>query len=264
MGGDGTAGSVNPYDAADAEQFIALLKELRSWCGQVPLRRLRALGGSTTSASGAVVDALPPTTVSDILAGKRLPALPRRAFIEAFVTACLKAHGCSPEEIEAVRAEWVSAWQELTLRQRAGRSPLLPDPVAPATGGDGEPAPQTWPALPSGRPNTGPGSSSSSPSASPHRGTTRIRTDRGRLRRRAGALLVVLLAVAASPAGPQRPGDRSRGAVPGTGARTPARRPTSAQPGPGSSGFPHLGPIGLRWRVLIVAFPSVPDVMKTG
>jgi hypothetical protein len=114
---DRAVGYPDPCAARDAAQFIALLKELRAWSGQVSMRRLRSLGGSATSASGAVVDALPPTTVSDILAGKRLPSLPRRMFVEAFVIACLLAHGYCAEEIEPLLASWVGAWQDLTLRQ---------------------------------------------------------------------------------------------------------------------------------------------------
>ena len=191
---DRTVGYPDPQRAEDAAQFVALLKELRAWSGQVSLRRLRSLGGSTSSVSGAVVDALPPTTVSDILAGKRLPALPRRAFVEAFVTACLSAHGCSAAEIEPMLASWVSAWQELTLRQTATRG-AEPE----ARDAEAQDAEAGHAALP---PDT-----ASEPDATgaaggiDERGTAHARTGRWRrVRRPVGVLLVVLVVAAVAGA----------------------------------------------------------------
>ncbi|MFC7276387.1 ATP-binding protein [Paractinoplanes rhizophilus] len=88
--------------------FVESLKELRRWAGQPSLRRLRQLGGTVRAVSGHEVPALPPSTVSSVL---RRPELPRLEFVEAFVTACLRARDASPEEIRAALDDWRASWR---------------------------------------------------------------------------------------------------------------------------------------------------------
>ncbi|GLY70648.1 hypothetical protein Atai01_72670 [Amycolatopsis taiwanensis] len=104
----------NPADARTAAAFIDRMAELRLWAGKPSLRTLNRLGGTTTSPTGAATDALPTTTVSWVLAGKGLPRLPRMAFVESFVVACLTAGGESPEEIPRHLGRWRAVWQAIT------------------------------------------------------------------------------------------------------------------------------------------------------
>ncbi|MFC5748427.1 NACHT domain-containing protein [Actinomadura rugatobispora] len=96
----------DPTGAGSAAEFVASLVRLRQWAGEPSLSRLRSLGGQTVTADGATVDALPKSTVSNVL--RRPDSLPRWDFVKAFVTACLRygdhPAGLIPGELERWRA----------------------------------------------------------------------------------------------------------------------------------------------------------------
>ena len=106
------------------------LKALRLWCGQPSLRRLRSLAGKTRSVTGFIIDALPVSTTSELLAGAKLPRL---AFAEAFVTACF-AHLAGADDDTAVDlAAWRQAWRRATdAASGAVSAPARARPTAPA------------------------------------------------------------------------------------------------------------------------------------
>src|SRR2546423_7745577 len=109
-----------PVSARTAAELIDHMIELRLWAGKPSLRTLNRLGGTTTSPTGAVTDALPPTTVSWVLNGKGLPRLPRTAFVEAFVTACLTSAGRPNGEIERQLEQWRDAWRTIAANPETG------------------------------------------------------------------------------------------------------------------------------------------------
>ncbi|MEV0409159.1 hypothetical protein [Actinoallomurus sp. NPDC050550] len=76
------------------------------------------------------------STLSDNLAGKRLPNLPRLSFVVAFVGACLQACGHHDErQIEAETDRWSRAWQAMSATG-TGQPPDQP------TQNDPQPAPE--------------------------------------------------------------------------------------------------------------------------
>ena len=101
----------DPGTVSTPAEFIERLNALRLWAGQPSLRRLSRLAGTTTTADGDEVPALPPSTASHVLTGKTLPGLPRLAFVEAFVTGCLRASGV-PRTGDELR-HWQEAWRGL-------------------------------------------------------------------------------------------------------------------------------------------------------
>lgn len=111
----------DPMTCRSASAFRERLMELRYWCGQPSLRQLRKLGGSTRAQNGDVVDALPPTTVSAVLRGRRAGGMPRLSFVEAFVTACLSYSGHRPEVIARELERWRHAWRALAVPDAAHR-----------------------------------------------------------------------------------------------------------------------------------------------
>ncbi|MEO3868889.1 helix-turn-helix transcriptional regulator [Nonomuraea sp. B12E4] len=113
----------DPAEASDAREFIDMLDRLRIWAGRPSLRRLRHLAGRSLTPEGHQVDGLPPSTVSYILNGRGLPGLPRLAFVEAYVTACLTACDLPPEQIRTEIARWQDAWRQIAS----------PDDLDPAT-----------------------------------------------------------------------------------------------------------------------------------
>ncbi|MEU7855654.1 tetratricopeptide repeat protein [Nonomuraea sp. NPDC049141] len=127
---------IDPSTATTAQEFIRKLNELRTWAGQPSLERLRSI--STTR--GTMVSALAPATTSEILNGKRLPRLPRLAFVETFVQACLAVRGKAASAIAAEVEEWGRVWRRLAAADRATRdmgANMGGDPVS----GAGRPAP---------------------------------------------------------------------------------------------------------------------------
>src|SRR5437588_4734620 len=94
-------------DVRDAAEYVDRLGRLRVWAGRPSFRRLALLAGTTTTASGHVVDRPPPSTVTDTLNGKRLPGLPRMELVEAFVAACLEACHLPADVIEHTVEQWL-------------------------------------------------------------------------------------------------------------------------------------------------------------
>lgn len=107
-------GPPDPSHAATAAQFVEQLNRLRRWAGQPSYRVLRELAGVKTGADGARIDVLPASTAHEILAGKRLPRLPRLDFVESFVAACLRKAGLGPTEIEQELELWRQSWRILS------------------------------------------------------------------------------------------------------------------------------------------------------
>lgn len=97
------------------------MTELRRWAGNPSLRMLRRLAGTTTTAAGETVDALPESTTSYLLNGRSLPRPPRLEFVEAFVAACLSARHHPDEEVTQETERWRDAWRLLT-------TPAEPEP----------------------------------------------------------------------------------------------------------------------------------------
>lgn len=102
--------------AAAAGEFIERLIGLRRWAGQPSLRALRRWAGTRRTERGDDVDALPPSTTSDLLNGSSLPDLPRLAFVEAFVAACARAAGLPDDQLDELVRRWRHAWRSLGSR----------------------------------------------------------------------------------------------------------------------------------------------------
>ncbi|WP_433515342.1 hypothetical protein ACQP2T_06810 [Nonomuraea sp. CA-143628] len=130
----------DPASASTAREFVEALDRLRLWAGRPSLRRLRHLAGRSTTPDGHEVDALPPSTVSYTLNGRGLPSLPRLAFVEAYITACLTACDMPSEQIEAQVARWQDAWRRVAAP--GDLDPATPGDLDPAAPGDLEPAAQ--------------------------------------------------------------------------------------------------------------------------
>ncbi|GGS53306.1 hypothetical protein GCM10010156_09940 [Planobispora rosea] len=124
-----------PEGCTDAETFVTRLVLLRRWAGQPSLRRLRAVAGKTTTAGGAVVDALPQATVSNVLNLRRNSALPRFAFVNSFVRACLTVAGMTAEEVEGEVRRWQRVWRCLGNGAAARPSSRAPGRGRPETPG---------------------------------------------------------------------------------------------------------------------------------
>jgi len=108
----------------DAAGFVEKLGQLRLWAGQPSFRRLAALAGTTVTSDGHVVDKLPTSTIADVLAGKRLPRLPRMEVVGVFVQACLQACDVPSDVIEKVTARWLAEWRRLAGLQQCANDGL--------------------------------------------------------------------------------------------------------------------------------------------
>ncbi|WP_131763229.1 NACHT domain-containing protein, partial [Actinomadura fibrosa] len=111
----GPAGPPDPGGARSPAEFVRSLTLLRQWAGDPSLRRLRSLGGQVAAADGAVIDALPQSTTSQVL--RQADRLPRWDFVRAFVTACLLYCDHPADRIPAEVERW-----------RAARTALI-DPI---------------------------------------------------------------------------------------------------------------------------------------
>jgi hypothetical protein len=121
----------DPRSARTPEEFIQRMSELRRWAGNPSLRMLRRLAGSTTTAAGETIDALPESTTSYLLNGRSLPRLPRLEFVEAFVAACLHARHHHDDEVLQETERWRNAWRCITTPAEVEP---VPEPAAqPAT-----------------------------------------------------------------------------------------------------------------------------------
>jgi tetratricopeptide (TPR) repeat protein len=127
----------DPSNVFDGSEFVETMRELRRWAGQPSLRRLRMLGGKTTAISGDVVDALPISTTSTVLAGRRLPILPRGEFVDAYVRACLHARAVPDEIVVEEVHRWMSARHRLEAGPRRAVGPEQNPLATPALAGNG-------------------------------------------------------------------------------------------------------------------------------
>jgi hypothetical protein len=113
-------GAPTATGAGDAAEFVERLGQLRVWAGRPSFRHLATLAGTTVTPDGHVVDRLPPSTVSDVLAGKRLPHLPRMDMVGAFVETCLRVCHVPPDSIEKATEAWLGEWRRLAGLARPG------------------------------------------------------------------------------------------------------------------------------------------------
>jgi hypothetical protein len=128
----GTGLRPDPTGVATPDQLVARLNELRAWAGRPSFRTLRDLAGARPGAAEPAAEALPVSTTHEILAGKRLPRLPRLDFIETFVGACLRAAHCPPDEIAAEVERWRHSWRALARTETGVEA--QGDPPAPTDG----------------------------------------------------------------------------------------------------------------------------------
>ncbi|WP_133904885.1 carbohydrate binding domain-containing protein [Actinophytocola oryzae] len=121
-----------PTQARTPADFVADLNRLRVWAGQPSLRQLEKLSGQPLAGQGT--EPLPSSTTSEILAGRRLPRLPRLEFVESFVAACLRARELDDEAVEQTVDRWRTAWRGVETGDASGRSwsPRVPAVVAAA------------------------------------------------------------------------------------------------------------------------------------
>ncbi|BCJ38305.1 hypothetical protein Athai_58080 [Actinocatenispora thailandica] len=117
----------DPSAATTAAEFLAALRGLRAWAGQPSLRAMTALAGVVEVPNRPPNDVLPVSTLSDNLAGKRLPNLSRESFVEAYVRACLRASGADDAATAAAVEEWCAARRALAARIAA---PAVPTAAA--------------------------------------------------------------------------------------------------------------------------------------
>lgn len=126
-------GRPDPRAIHDCDDLLAAFRQLREWAGEPSLRQLTALAGQRRLPDGRTVDALPSSTLSDNLGGGRLPRVPRRSFVNAFVTACLRARHCPEAEIAAEVQRWRQALRRVTTSASTPQVPAAG--VAPTPGG---------------------------------------------------------------------------------------------------------------------------------
>lgn len=132
-------GAPEPSSASTPAEFIARLTDLRVWAGEPSLRQLRRVAGQTETPDGDLVDVLPVSTISHVLTGKTLPRMPRMAFVESFVTACLTACGTPEDELPKLLSPWRATWRTLAsgdAEHAAYRQ--LPMDIGEFTGRDAE------------------------------------------------------------------------------------------------------------------------------
>ncbi|MDR7277065.1 carbohydrate binding domain-containing protein [Catenuloplanes atrovinosus] len=72
---------------------------------------------------------LPASTTSEVLAGKRLPRLPRLEFVESYVGACLTKAGLPEEHIADRMTRWRDAWLSLAESKPSEAPPPSPAPA---------------------------------------------------------------------------------------------------------------------------------------
>lgn len=118
-----------PGPVGTAEEFVAELRRLRAQSGQPSFRELSRIAEKRLASApdGDRIEPLPPSTTSEILAGKRLPRLPRLEFVESYVAACVTANQLDERSAEQVVARWRELWR--TLAEPAA---VLVDTSAPA------------------------------------------------------------------------------------------------------------------------------------
>ncbi|MEU8663467.1 hypothetical protein [Actinoplanes philippinensis] len=105
-----------------AEDFLDDLRRLRGQAGDPSFRQLSRISAG----------ALPPSTISDVLAGKRLPRLPRIEFVEAYVAACTRFSGRDDAETAAEVARWRDRWRALATPEKVEEPAAPPRRRSPA------------------------------------------------------------------------------------------------------------------------------------
>ena len=80
--------------------------------------------GIAAAPTSSRLDSLPPSTTSEVLAGKRLPRLPRQEFVASYVAACLQSSGQDESSIAVEVDRWCQLWCSLT-------EPVRPDEPVP-------------------------------------------------------------------------------------------------------------------------------------
>uniref|UniRef100_UPI003F496D58 NACHT domain-containing protein n=1 Tax=Actinomadura sp. CA-154981 TaxID=3240037 RepID=UPI003F496D58 len=111
------SGPPDPTGAATAAEFVGALALLRQWAGEPSLSRLRMLGGKTAASDGASIDALPKSTISNVL--RQTGRVPRWDFVRAFVSACLRYCDHPAEQIPEELERWRAARAALAERPAA-------------------------------------------------------------------------------------------------------------------------------------------------
>ncbi|MEU4561795.1 carbohydrate binding domain-containing protein [Actinoplanes sp. NPDC023936] len=109
-----------PASSADlADEFVAALRRLRAGSGRPSFRRLSEIAEKriANSAPESRPEPLPPSTISEVLAGKRLPRMPRWGFVESYVAACLHAAGADDASVAAEIARWRARWSALAAAE---------------------------------------------------------------------------------------------------------------------------------------------------
>lgn len=125
-----------PSPVSTAGEFVAELRQLRTIAGQPSFRQLSRAADQRIASTpgGAKPDPLPPSTTSEVLAGKRLPRLPRLEFVESYVGACLRLAGLDEAAIAAEVARWRAAWCTLAEPEAPPEPVEAADPVPPRRG----------------------------------------------------------------------------------------------------------------------------------
>lgn len=113
----------DPTTVTTATELVQQLNNLRRWAGQPSLRKLKDLAGTRPGTGNPPAEALPTSTTHEILAGRRLPRMPRLEFVEPFVAACLRAGRCPPDEVPAEVDRWRRAWRQVASSQPQASSP---------------------------------------------------------------------------------------------------------------------------------------------
>ncbi|MEU8238155.1 hypothetical protein AB0C07_07920 [Actinoplanes missouriensis] len=113
-----------PASPADlAGDFVAELRRLRAGSGRPSFRRLSEIAEKriANSAPESRPEPLPPSTISEVLAGKRLPRIPRWGFVESYVAACHHAAGADEAAATAEIARWRERWSALAAAETPER-----------------------------------------------------------------------------------------------------------------------------------------------
>ena len=104
-----------PGEVTSAAQLVDMMRRLRAWAGNPSLATLNERSGGFLH---------PPSTVSDMLRGHRLPRL---VLVSAYVRAC----GLDGDQAAA----WERTWAELNEGGQTQRQPVIPrEPVSPRPG----------------------------------------------------------------------------------------------------------------------------------
>lgn len=106
-----------PGPAATPADLVEELRRLRARTGAPSLRELRRI------AEHRRTEPLPPSTLSEILGGKRLPRLPRLELLQSYVAACLSAAHLDDHLINAELPHWHALWRALAEPSAPRRRP---------------------------------------------------------------------------------------------------------------------------------------------